>query len=1102
MLQPKLLIANRGEIAIRIAQAAYELNIETFSIYAKDDALSLHILKTDHKLPLEGNGPSAYLAQGEIINLAKQNGCTLIHPGYGFLSENAAFAQRCKEAGITFVGPNPEVLALFGNKSSAKQFAQKHGIKTIPGVLSIKNFNEIEQFFETLQPGESLLIKAIAGGGGRGMRLVNEKEELKEAYERCQSEAQQAFGKDDVYVEKYLSFVRHIEVQIIGDGTGNVSQLGERECSIQRNHQKIIEIAPCPGMPARLRKRITDAATRLASAVKYANAGTFEFLVEGKELKEDANFYFIEANPRLQVEHTVTEEVYGVDIVKFQLQQAMGNNLEELGLVQPQIPAPSGYAIQLRVNLETMKADGRPKPEVGTLTLFEKPSGKGIRVDTFGYTGYQNNPRFDSLLAKLICYSQGPSFQVLIQKAIRTITEFRIEGIGTNVSFLQAILQHPSFQKQDIFTNFVSTHLDELLQQASKQQKKHFFEAKNQNGKSKAAIKNIDLPDNAQLQMAPMPGSVLKLEVNEGDTVEKGQTLIVLEGMKMESLINASIHGIVQEIFVKNGDVVGEDQPLLMLVETEYEGIENEEAGEIDLDYIRPDLAEMQARKAYTLDESRPQAVAKRRKYGQQTARENIAALCDEDSFKEYGSLIIAAQRRRRQLDDLIQNTPADGLVTGIGTVNGQYFEEAHAQCMVMAYDYTVLAGTQGAFNHKKMDRMLHIADEWQIPIVIFAEGGGGRPGDVDALTVAGLDVMTFAHFASLSGKIPRVSIVSRYCFAGNAALAGCADVIIATENTSLGMGGPAMIEGGGLGVYHPKEVGPVSFQNTNGVIDVLVKDEVEAVEAAKKYLSYFQGKIKGWSCADQRLLRTLIPENRRRVYDIRSVIQTLADTDSVLELRPQFGKGMITAFIRIEGRPLGLIANNPMHLGGAIDANGADKAARFMQLCDAFDIPILSLCDTPGIMVGPEAEKEGTVRHASRLFVVGSSLSVPYFTIVLRKGYGLGAQAMAGGSFDVSFFTIAWPTGEFGAMGLEGAVKLGYRKELQQAEERSPEVRDRVYKMMVNEAYKRGKAISMASFFEMDEVIDPKNSRAWVIKGMNAAKPKAKNRQRFVDTW
>jgi acetyl-CoA carboxylase carboxyltransferase component len=495
--------------------------------------------------------------------------------------------------------------------------------------------------------------------------------------------------------------------------------------------------------------------------------------------------------------------------------------------------------------------------------------------------------------------------------------------------------------------------------------------------------------------------------------------------------------------------------------------------------------------------------VERRRKTGQRTARENVEDLCDPGSFVEYGALAIAAQRRRRSLEDLIEKTPADGLVAGVGRVNGAQFGEERSRCAVLAYDYTVLAGTQGLQNHRKKDRLFELAERWRLPVVFFTEGGGGRPGDTDGIGIAGLDCMAFHYFGRLSGLVPLVGINSGRCFAGNAALLGCCDVVIATANSSIGMGGPAMIEGGGLGVFHPDEVGPMAVQVPNGVVDVAVADEAEAVRVAKQYLGYFQGPLGSFECADQRLLRGLVPENRLRVYDVREVVRTLADTGTVLELRRGFGPGMLTALVRVEGRPLGVVANVPTHLAGAIDRDGADKAARFLQLCDAFDLPVLFLCDTPGMMVGPEAEKTALVRHVSRLFVIGASLSVPFFTIVLRKGYGLGAQAMAGGSFKAPFFTVSWPTGEFGGMGLEGAVKLGYRKELAALED--PAARKALFDEMVARMYEVGKATSYATAFEIDDVIDPADSRRLILAALRAAPPpppRTGKKRPCVDTW
>lgn len=1124
----KLLIANRGEIAIRIAEAAAELGIGTVSVYSEDDASSLHIPKSNEALALVGRGAAAYLDGAQIIEQAKGVGADAIHPGYGFLSENADFARACEEAGITFVGPQPSVLELFGDKAAARKLAEKCDVGLLPGINKAVSLEEARGFFETLKVEDadaSMVIKAAHGGGGRGMRIVTDGSDLPSAFERCQSEAKAAFGNGEVYVEKFISQARHIEVQIIGDGENPVVHVGERECSLQRRHQKIVEIAPAPFLAQGVRTRILDAAMAMADAVRYTGLGTFEFLVDAKDNSDEASFAFIEANARLQVEHTVTEEVSGIDLVQAQLQIAGGTKLPDLGLSHDAPPKLSGYAIQLRINMETMSTDGTTKPAGGVITAFEPPSGPGVRVDTFGYSGYQTSPAFDSLLAKQITHVRGDNFDDALTKAYRTLASFRIEGLETNIGFLQNLLCHEAVRDGSFYTRFVDDHMASLAIKGAHE--KRFFAP--ETGAAKGPGADIDTsdplavlahgqssteaapeivaaaqgPDGTETVAAPLQGTVVSVDVKEGDMVPAGADLMVMEAMKMEHVITAPVSGRIHTIAIAGGDTVFEGHGLIF-IEPQEVGTSGEASREdVDLDHIRPDLQASIDRHAFSFDENRPDAVAKRRKIGHRTARENIYDLCDDDSFIEYGALTVAAQRRRREMDDLIKNTPGDGMVCGIGSVNGEHFEGKAAQVMAMSYDYTVLAGTQGLRNHQKKDRMFDIAAEQKLPVVIFTEGGGGRPGDTDGVGVAGLDCLAFSYFGKLSGLVPIVGVNAGRCFAGNASLLGCCDVIIATEDSTIGMGGPAMIEGGNLGIYRPEEVGPMSVQVANGVVDIAVKDEEEAVAAAKKYLSYFQGPIDDFEIHDQRKLRSIIPENRLRIYDVREVIETLCDVDSMLEVRKGFGLGMITALGRIEGRPVGIIANNPEFLAGAITSDAADKAARFMQLCDAFDLPILMLCDTPGIMVGPEAEKTALVRHANRLFVTGGSITVPYFTIVLRKAYGLGAQAMAGGSFRSPMFTISWPTGEFGGMGLEGAVKLGFRNELAAIED--PEERKKTFEDMVAASYERGKATNMAACLEIDDVIDPKDSRHWLIRGLKSAPapiPREGKKRPMVDTW
>ncbi len=603
--------------------------------------------------------------------------------------------------------------------------------------------------------------------------------------------------------------------------------------------------------------------------------------------------------------------------------------------------------------------------------------------------------------------------------------------------------------------------------------------------------------------LSPLQGTVLALEVGVGDSVAPGRPAggdgIDEDGARDSRRVGG--HGGASGRSVGDIGLAGPASPGPRggRLRGAAGGVEED----VDLDEIRPDLQEIVDRKAKTLDAARPQAVAKRHSRKQRTARENVDDLVDEGTFLEYGALTIAAQRRRRTIADLIEMTPADGMITGVGSINGDLFDSPASRCAVMSYDYTVLAGTQGTQNHRKTDRMLHVAENDRLPLVLFAEGGGGRPGDTDKGVGGPGDTMTFAHFAKLSGLVPLVGITAGRCFAGNASLLGCCDVIIATADSNIGMGGPAMIEGGGLGVFKPEDIGPMSVQVPNGVVDLAVADEAEAVAVAKKYLGYFQGRTRDWQQHDARRMRSLVPENRLRVYDVRRVIETLADVDSVLELRSAFGVGMITSLVRVEGRPLGIVANNPVHLGGAIDSDGADKAARFLQLCDAFDLPVVFLCDTPGIMVGPEAEKTALVRHANRMFLIGANLSVPYMTVVLRKAYGLGALAMKGGSNKAPIFTVGWPTAEFGGMGLEGSVKLGYRKELAAIED--PADRRRRFEEMVAEAYEIGKGLNQASQFAIDDVIDPAETRTWVSGILDSVKPPAARlgkKRPAIDGW
>ncbi len=811
-----------------------------------------------------------------------------------------------------------------------------------------------------------------------------------------------------------------------------------------------------------------------------------EFLVSADD---PAHWVFLECNPRLQVEHTVTEETSGLDLVRLQLRVATGATLADLGLAGG-APQPRGWAVQARVNAETVTADGTLLPSAGTLTSVTLPGGPGVRVDTAARPGAEQSARYDSLLAKVVVHERQGELGDALRHLGRALGEVDVRGVATNTGFLRALLADPDVLAGRATTTLVDDSVAELVAAAQ------------QYAEPEQPPEQVHLDPDEDALRAPVPGTVVAVEAAAGATVEPGGVVLVLEAMKMEHVVALPAGGTVLRIAVRVGDTVRQGDVLATVEHSDGDAADAAGLPE-DLDADRADLAEVRRRHEQGLDEHRTEAVAKRHAQGRRTARENLADLVDEGSFLEYGPLVFAAQERRRSREELQERTPADGVVGGLADVNGDLVGRERSAAVVVSYDYTVLAGTQGMRGHLKKDRLFELAEKRRLPVVLFAEGGGGRPGDVDHPVVSALDTAAFTLFGRLSGLVPTVGIGSGRCFAGNAALLGTCDVVIATEDANIGMGGPAMIEGGGLGVVAPEEIGPIDVQHANGVVDIRVADDAAAVAAARQYLSYFQGPVADWTAPDQRALRHLVPENRKRVYDMRAVLHALADEESVLELRDGWGAGMITALARVEGAPIGVIANVPTHLGGAIDSDAADKAARFLQLCDAHGLPVVSLCDTPGFMVGVESEKTATVRHFSRLFVIGANLSVPLGTVVVRKAYGLGAQAMAGGSTKVPRFTVGWPSSEFGPMGLEGSVRLGMRRELEAIEDDAE--RAAAYDAAVAAAYERGKGLNVAAHWEIDDVIDPADTRRWIgtLTREAAATPRPTGRVRpNVDTW
>ena len=1072
----KLLVANRGEIAIRVMRAAAELGIETVGVAPADDAGALHTGKADATVALDGVGAAAYLDIEQLVKAAQDTGCDAVHPGYGFLAENAAFAERCEAAGLTFVGPRVETLRLCGDKAQARATAEAAGVPIIRGIDHAVTVEEAQTFFAELGAGRAMMIKAIGGGGGRGSRMVADASEVATTFERCQAEALSAFGNGELYVEEFIQQARHVEVQILGDATGAITHLGERECSVQRHFQKIIEVAPAPALASEVRTAILEAAVQLARHVAYCNAGTFEFLVDVSGSASAQPFAFIETNARLQVEHTVTEEVTGVDIVKAQLRLAAGATLTELELDRSH--EPRGYAIQARVCMEAVGEDGTIRPASGTLTAYEAPSGPGIRTDGFGYSGYETSLHFDSLLAKVIGYAPTGGLEAAVARTTRALSEFRIEGVETNVGFLQNILDHPDFVRGTLHTRFVDEH---LLTLATTNTPRRFVlpEGYEETVVAEETAQHAIGPPGSVGLVAPMQGTIVGIDVAFGEDVRIGQTVAVVEAMKLQHDIRADRNGVVCAVSMSEGDVVREGFPIVFIdpVDSDDGALEVDDG--IDLDEIRGDLQELNEMIQERLDPAQIEAVTALHEQNRRTPRENLDDLLDEGTFKEFGPGVAGSA--------------AGGTIIGFGSVNADRVGEGQSRVAIVYSNNEFVSYTHG---HYRQEQVHELAHDWRVPVVLFSEGEGQPVGGFGGV---GMDASVFTEFARLSGLVPLVGVNLGDCFAGNAALLACCDVIIATKNSTIGMTGPSVVEASGIGNHSASDLGSMSIQEPNGNVDIVVEDDSAAIETVKQYLSYFQGPIPDWEAPDQRRMRHIIPEDRVRAYVMRDIVETLADEGSVLEIRKDFGIGVITSFIRVEGRPMGVVANNPAHLAGAVDSPGADKAARFFQLCDAFDIPVVVFMDCPGIMVGPDHERTALVRHSVRLFNIGANCTAPMFGVMVRKAYGLGVQAMIGGASSVPFLNVAWPTAEFAGMNIDGAVKLSARRELAAIED--PEERKAAYDQRVAQGYESARAVNSGARY----VIDPADTRAFIVQGMKslpAQPPRTAKKRPYVDTW
>ncbi|MFT5047141.1 MAG: acetyl/propionyl-CoA carboxylase alpha subunit/acetyl-CoA carboxylase carboxyltransferase component [Porticoccaceae bacterium] len=1120
----RVLIANRGEIAIRIARAARGLGMESVSVFAAVDQLALHTrVTTDAKLIGQPEDTvAAYLDIEELVQAAKESGCDCVHPGYGFLSENAEFALRCAEEGLTFIGPSAKVLSLFGDKVQARELALSLDIPIVAGsekqLLSAKDAIVVAR-----KIGYPIMLKAAAGGGGRGMRAVEGEDDMTDAFERCSSEAAAAFGNGAMFIEKLIVSPRHIEVQIIADAEGNVVHLHERDCSVQLRNQKVIEIAPAFGLDEEIKNKILTDAVKLVKAVSYLNAGTVEFLV----CPETNEYYFIECNPRIQVEHTVTEQVTGIDLVETQFQLANGDSLESLGLgTQLAVGSPRGFALQARVVAQS----------TGTITAYKEPSGFGVRVDACGYAGYTPPPQFDPLLAKLICSSGSrAAFLSVVDRTIEAIDGYQIAGIMTNLPQLKNILANAEFRSGDARTTLLSKS-PELLDtnltvknQASRQlelleqQVGSFGAGSSSSSKLTKKTMNTLMPelvvaDGDQGIECPMDSSVLEICVAEGDKVVAGANLIIVTAMKMETAVVAPRTGIVKDIQkLKVGDTVAAGQ--VMLVLTLSEGSEQKIAVDLSSDQTwGPMLAEVNTLRRLAIErlapDSKDPGVVRQYSRGKLTCRDRVLLLLDEGTFREVGS--VAGFASYDEFGEIEAFTPANS-IGGWGEINKRTL-------IVCADDFTSRGGHADGAIAAKSGYLDRLSIEMRMPSIRMLDGSSGG-GSVAAMVPAqkkeGESQAKESQGAITAGR-PRVS------GGGGSFLPGHLGSTMYTEQLStvpvvnlllgsvVGIGAAKAVLGhfsvmvrdlaqlfvaGPPVVSHAmgyditkEELGGWHIHCTNGSVDNLAETEEEAVEMTKQFLSYLPSSVyeappvKTPDPSDpidrwEDELFTLVSRKRIATFDMRKAITLMADKDSFFEIGPFWGTDQITGFVRFNGHPLGVIASDSRHVnGGALTADGCDKLKRHLDVCDLFHIPVLNLIDNPGFAVGLEHEIAGTIRKGGEWMVAFAQVKVPIFTVIMRRSFGVAGNNYATPRAAASM-RVAWPATDSGGIPPEGGIEAAYKRQLAEAED--PEaLRAELYARIESA---RG-PVGPLNKFQIEEMIDPRETRRYICEWVEMA--------------
>lgn len=1102
----RVLIANRGEIAIRIARAAAALGMESVSVHAPADARSLHT-RMSSVTRLIGAGLTdpvqPYLDAAELVATAQEAGCDCVHPGYGFLAESAAFAAACAGAGLTFTGPSAETLALFGDKTRARALAASLGVPTLLGSNALNSVAEAAAAAAAL--GYPVMLKAAAGGGGRGMRRLGDEDALAEAFARCRGEAEAAFGDGALFVEKLIERPRHIEAQVLGDAAGAVMHLWERDCSVQLRNQKVVEIAPAPGLKPELRARLLEDALRLARAAGLRNAGTVEFLYS----PETDGYYFIECNPRIQVEHTVTEEVTGVDLVEAQFRLAAGESLSDLGLSAP--PSVRGFAVQARV----------VSAGAGAMTGYREPSGPGLRVDSCGYPGYAPPPQFDPLFAKVIARSNSTdTLASALERLGRALAEFHVAGLPTNLGQLQAIVADPSLAAGEART----TLLAERPELASAKPAPAAALALMDAGADAAVRRALPPQDLPPLSIAPgdepiespLSGQVVDVLVAVGQAVAAGDVLIVVSAMKMETAIAAPCAGVVTRLAaVGPGTAVAAGQRLMAIKPIAGAG-RTASPADSRAEGWTPLLEKVGALRSLAhsrfVEGSQDLGVARQRSRGKLTCYERIAQLLDPGSFREIGSVAGFASYAA---DGEIAAFSAANHVGGWGAIEGR-------RTVVCADDFTSRGGHSDGAIGQKSRHLDELSLAYRCPSVRLLDGssGGGSVATmVPRQAQAGESAAEESRGAIEAGR-PRVeggggsflpghlgsSLYAQQLatvpvvnlLLGSVVGIGAAKAVLGhfsvmvRDIAQLFVAGPPVVAHA-MGYDISKEdLGDWRIHCRNGSVDNLAESEAEAFAQARRFLSYLPQSVYDApprrGCADPldrraEELLTLVPVKRTATFDMRQAIRLMVDEGSFFEVGPLWGTDQIAGLARFAGAPVGVIASDSRHEnGGALTADGCDKLRRHLDLCDLFHLPIVNLVDNPGFAVGLEHEMAGTIRRGGEWMIAFAQVSVPIFTVIMRRSFGVAGNNYATPRHGANA-RVVWPAADVGGIPPEGGIEAAYKRQLTEATDPAAlraEIEARIESV-------RG-PVGPLNRFQMEEMIDPRDTRAWICEWIETA--------------